>query len=68
MRHMSVQDQDVFNLAIDKLRALRMALEGADSISDQGEADALLLLAYDTLRAFETIQAAMERAPAVLAA
>jgi hypothetical protein len=30
---MTVQQRDAFNLAIDKLRALRMALEGADSIA-----------------------------------
>jgi hypothetical protein len=45
-----------------------MALEGADSLMDQGEADALLLLAYDALREFESIKDAIESAPIALAA
>jgi hypothetical protein len=65
---MTVQQRDAFNLAIDKLRALRMALEGADSIADQGEADALLLLAFDEVREFESIRDAIDSEPAALAA
>ena len=68
MWHMNVRTMDAFSLAIDKLRALRMALEGADSLMDQGEADALLLLAFDAVREFESIKAAIESAPVALAA
>jgi hypothetical protein len=68
MRPMTVKDQDVFNNAVDKLRALRMALAGAESIVDQGEADALLSLATDALCAFEAVQASIESAPMALAA
>ena len=57
-----MDDRDAFNLAIDRLRALRMALDGAESITEQGEADALQFLAYDALRAFESVKASIESA------
>jgi hypothetical protein len=65
---MTVQTMDAFSLAIDKLRALRMALQGADSIMEQDEADSLLLLAYDAVREFESIKAALDSPPDALAA
>ena len=58
---MSTADRDAFDHAIVKLRALRMAIDGCDSIMDQGEADALLLLAHDAVREFESIKDAIER-------
>jgi hypothetical protein len=68
MRITTVDDRDAFNLAITKLRALLMALDGAESIMDQGEADALQFLAADTLRAFESVEASIESAPIARAA
>lgn len=68
MRLMTVNDRDALDHAITKLRALRMAIHGADSISGQDEADALQFLAADTLDAFESIQGAIESAPIARAA
>jgi hypothetical protein len=65
---MSTADRDAFDHAIVKLRALRMAIDGCDSIMDQGEADALQSLAADALRAFEAVQASIEGAPIARAA
>jgi hypothetical protein len=68
MWHINVRTMDAFNLAIDKLRALRMAIDGCDSLMDRGEADALLLLAYDAVREFESIKDAIDGGRSALAA
>ena len=62
---MSVNDQDALDRAIVKLRALFLAIKGADSIADQDEADALEVLAADTLHAFESVQSAIDSGPVV---
>jgi hypothetical protein len=65
---MTVLDRDALDRAIVKMRAHFMAIRGADSIMDQGEADALQSLAADALRAFEAVQASIESTPIALAA
>jgi hypothetical protein len=60
---MNVKDRDALDHAIVKMRALLMAIKGADSISDQGEANSLEALADDTLRAFENLKVSIESEP-----
>jgi hypothetical protein len=67
MRHIDVDTMDAFNLAIDKVRALLMAIRGASSLMDKGESDALFLLAFDAVREFESIKDAIESAGGCLA-
>jgi hypothetical protein len=53
---MTVNDQDAFDRAIVKMRALCMAIKGADSLMDRDEAASLEVLAADTLAEFEAVQ------------
>jgi hypothetical protein len=62
---MNVSERDALDRAIIKMRALFMAIKGADSIADQDEAATLEALAADTLHAFESVQGAIESGPVV---
>jgi hypothetical protein len=65
---MTVKDQDDLNHAITKMHALYMAIMGADSIMEGGEADALEALAGSVLADLKAVQASIESAPTLLAA
>jgi hypothetical protein len=66
--NMTVKDRDALDRAIIKMRALFMAIKGADSIADQNEADALEALAGSVLDDFEDIESAIESVGLALAA
>jgi hypothetical protein len=65
---MTVNDQDALDRAIVKMRALFMAIKGADSIAEQVDADALEALAASVLDDFERVKSAIESAPTLRAA
>jgi hypothetical protein len=65
---MTVNDRDALDHAIVKMRALFMAIRGADSIADQDEADSLEVLAASVLEDFEGVKSSIESAPTLRAA
>ena len=65
---MTVNDRDALDHAITKMRALFMAIKGADSIADQDEAASLEVLAASVLVDFERVKSAIESAPIARAA
>jgi hypothetical protein len=57
-RTVSLDTVDAFNVAVDKLHALRMAVSGANSL-DEDEAHALHVLSANVLDDFERLRVAL---------
>jgi hypothetical protein len=65
---MTVNDRDALDHAIVKMRALYMAIRGADSLMDRDETASLKVLAASVLDDFERVKSAIESAPTLRAA